>query len=562
MPALDATVLTALQSSYALAASEPWHLLLRRLQHDTGFSFHTVLAPDAYGVEIARRALADWLQTQQRRPMLTLSLKVGEPPERLTEALLGGLTGEMACVWVQAETLDPATDATAFVHRLWTPAIAILNARRNSLQRHLTVPLILAGSFQLQAVVREHAPDLWSIRHSVTYLDPPGVARSAQASPQFSSDPAPGGDPHFTLAEAAKLADDPLQALARATLLHRAGGQFQNRQHWQQAEIALLDALQIRRTLHADPDEIAGTLNQLGTLFYEMGQYSRAEHYFRQTYEQTILAHGAEHPATSASRNNLAEALRVQGKYAEAEQEHRAVLAIRERVLGAEHPDTLQSRNNLAATLLDQGKSAEEEHRAVLAIMERVQGAEHPDTLTSRNNLANALRAQGKNAEAEKEHRAVLAICERVLGAEHPDTLASRNNLAAALQDQGKNAEAEQEHRAVLAIMERVQGAEHPATLTSRNNLAEALRVQGKNAEAEKEHRAVLAIRERMLGAEHPDVFQSYFNLAWCLEAQKKGPEALGFARRALEGWRKVLGEEHDYTKRTQRMVDRLAGVK
>ena len=518
MPALDENILAALQRSYALDEREDWPILLHRLELGRDFAFHTILAPDAYGVEIARRALAGWFAARKAGQLHTLSLKESDPPETLAVTLLQPPPPGTAAIWVQTDGPDPTSDPTAFIEKVWTPAIAILNARRNTLQRDLPLPLLLAGPFHLQTVLREHAPDLWSIRHSVTYLDPPGPRQPLAASPQFSAPPAPGGDPDFTLSEAAKLAGLPGQELAYARYLHRAGVQLGRAGRWAEAEKTLLRCLDLRRTHHAPPDETGETLNALGILFHRTGHDHRAEFYFRQAYELAELTYGPEHPNTLSSRNNLANALDDQGKHAEAEAEHRAVLTSRERVLGPEHPDTLASRNNLAV----------------------------------------ALRAQGKNAEAEREHRAILALRQRVLGPEHPETLASRNNLALALSDQGQHAEAKAEDRARIAIEERILGPEHPDTMTSRNNLAFTLYVQGQHAEAEKEHRTVLATRERVLGPEHPDIFQSCFNLALCLWAEGEKAEALLFARRASEGWRKSLGEEHPYTKQAKELLERL----
>ena len=57
---------------------------------------------------------------------------------------------------------------------------------------------------------------------------------------------------------------------------------------------------------------------------------------------------GAEHPATLATRGNLARWTGEAGDAAGARDQYAALLPVDERVLGAEHPATLAARANLA----------------------------------------------------------------------------------------------------------------------------------------------------------------------------------------------------------------------
>jgi hypothetical protein len=290
----------------------------------------------------------------------------------------------------------------------------------------------------------------------------------------------------------------------------------------------------------------------LGDTAYDQGRYALAEYAYRHDW-QVKLANpnlGAEHPATLASRNNLALALDVLGRLEEAEAENRAVLEARNRRLGAEHPATLTSRGNLALVLHELGRleEAEVETSAVMAVSARVLGAEHPDTLTSRSNRASLLRALRRLEEAEAESRAVLEARTRRLGAEHPDTLTSRNNLAAVLHDLGRLEEAEAESRAVLGARTRLLGAEHPDTLASRVNLAVLLYDRGRLEETEAETRAALEAFTRMLGAEHPATLNTRSNLALVLSSLFWMDEAEAETRAVLEARTRVLGAEHPDT--------------
>ena len=64
---------------------------------------------------------------------------------------------------------------------------------------------------------------------------------------------------------------------------------------------------------------------------------------------------GLEHPDTLSSVNNLGILLSDKGDYAEAEEMHRRALTGREKVLGPNHPDTLSTINNLGSLLNAKG---------------------------------------------------------------------------------------------------------------------------------------------------------------------------------------------------------------
>ncbi len=50
----------------------------------------------------------------------------------------------------------------------------------------------------------------------------------------------------------------------------------------------------------------------------KQGQYAEAEKIHRETFELLTKVHGAEHPYTLLSENNIAHMLERQGRYAEA----------------------------------------------------------------------------------------------------------------------------------------------------------------------------------------------------------------------------------------------------
>lgn len=68
---------------------------------------------------------------------------------------------------------------------------------------------------------------------------------------------------------------------------------------------------------------------------------------------------GPDHQNTAQSLNNLALLYQDMGDYARAEPFYRRALKIREKALGPDHPDTARSLNNLAGFFFDLGKKQE-----------------------------------------------------------------------------------------------------------------------------------------------------------------------------------------------------------
>ena len=215
---------------------------------------------------------------------------------------------------------------------------------------------------------------------------------------------------------------------------------------------------------------------------------------------------GPDHPATLASRNDLAGAYESAGRLTEAITLYEQVLPDSIRILGEDHPNTLTSRCNLAGAYESAGRLDEAItlYENLLPNYIRVLGADHPDTLTSRCNLAGAYESAGRLTEAITLYEQVLPDSIRILGEDHPNTLTSRNNLAYAYESAGRLTEAITLYEQVLPDSIRILGEDHPNTLTSRNNLAYAYESAGRLTEAITLYEQVTKDCARILGEDHP----------------------------------------------------------
>ena len=259
---------------------------------------------------------------------------------------------------------------------------------------------------------------------------------------------------------------------------------------------------------------------------------------------------GPDHPATLASRNNLAYAYASAGRLAEAITLYEQVLTDRIRILGNDHPNTLTSRNNLAGAYQRSGRLDEaiQLFEQVLTDRIRIRGNDHPNTLSSRNNLAVAYKSAGRLTEAITLYEQLLPDSIRVLGEDHPDTLSSRNNLAGAYESAGRLTEAITLYEQVLTDRTRILGEDHPDTLSSRNNLAYAYASAGRLTEAITLYEQLLPDSIRVLGEDHPDTLSSRNNLAGAYQRSGRLDEAIQLFEQTLHDCIRVLGEAHPFT--------------
>ena len=221
------------------------------------------------------------------------------------------------------------------------------------------------------------------------------------------------------------------------------------------AEQYYLEALNIRKSvLGENHPDYAGSLNNLGSLYEDIGDYAQAEQYIMQALKIYKSVLGENHPDYAGSLNNLGALYREMGAYAKAEQCYLEAIKIRKSVLGKNHPSYAISLNNIGVLYRDMGDYAESEQylTQALKIQKTVFGDNHPDYALSLNNLGSLYRDMGDYAKVESYYIEAIKIRKTVLGENHSDYALSLNNLGSLYEDICNYAKAEPYYTQAMQI--------------------------------------------------------------------------------------------------------------
>jgi tetratricopeptide (TPR) repeat protein len=544
----------------ALAADPDWQALLRHFDLSDGFSFLVLLVDSRENAELCRENLAAYLSEIGAGRIERIPIESPDDFLDLPNLLRHPeLDSNIATLWVEAVATEGDPQFEAW-RRAWRGCFAHLNPIRNIMQREIPCAVIFVGAPWVQAAIRESAPDLWSIRTTVTRVTPRAEARLITEPPRLEerrgaqAENAP--DPEYALKQAEALRGKPGKEPELARLLLRAAQGFVARHKPQMAIIALQEAEKLQAASNSGPVR-ARILAALGGAYQRILDWDRAEACFN---EALNLDHAAGREEEEADDHaGLGFLYRARDRYTPAELHLRRALEILRERFGQDDPRVAAALTNLARVLRETGRldEAESELRRALSIAEARFGAESALVGSVLANLGLVLEDQGRLTEAEPLLRRALEIDERVHGPDDPQVARDLNNLGALLRQTNRNSEAESLFRRALAIDENRFGPGDSEVGADLANLATFLTQTGQYIEAEQVGRRALGIFENFLGPLDPRVAIMLANLAFILHLIDRSPEGEALSWRALE----ILREFERQTGSKQRTFETVLNI-
>jgi tetratricopeptide (TPR) repeat protein len=363
----------------------------------------------------------------------------------------------------------------------WRHGLASLNQQRNPLRERFACPLVLVGAPWLHTLLREAAPDLWSVRTGVVAVAPSLEPASTATREPGLIETSPGrlltgeaaSDPDYALEQAERLQGKPALEPVRAQLLLRAGNGFYMHARLDSAERCFRTAADLFAASAVDnPDlqaDLAGTLNNLANSLGALGRreeaLAKAQEAVR-IFERLAKARpDAFLPGLAGSLNNLSNSLGALGRREEALAKAQEAARIYEQLAqtrpDAFLPDLAGALNNLALRLADLGRREEALAKAqeAVRIFEQLAKARPdaflPDLAMSLNNLATRLGELGRREEALAKAQEAARIHEQLAlatpAAFGPELARSTSLIRDCLRAVGKHKPAAEAAREALA---------------------------------------------------------------------------------------------------------------
>ena len=525
---------------YGSEAWGDWQRLLTHFDLASGSLFLVLLLPGAVGADICRRQLAEYLQAKGQRLELVPCTE-RDDTRRLADRLFAlESTDDLGGVWIGS--VIPESDREIELWKeAWRHGLSALNQHRNPLLRRFKCPLVLVGAPWLQPLLREAAPDLWSVRSAVVNVvaapvlrekefEPQGFRVESMAPPEMMGIAA--ADPDYALERAESLRGKPGAELARAQLLLRAGNGFYEHGRMEPAESCFRESTALFAALESKPievqDQMASALNNLATTLARLGKreeaLARAEEAVRIREPLTEARPDAFLPGLASSLNNLSNRLGDLGRREEALARADEAVRIYEPLAKVRpdtfRPDLARSLSNLAVMLSELGRREEALARAEEAVRIREQLAKArpdaflPDLARSLNTLANRLSDVGRREEALARGEEAVRIYESLAKARPdvflPGLAMSLHNLSNGLSNVGRREEALAKSEEAVRIYEQLAKARPDAFLPdlarSLNNLSNRLSDVGRREEALARAEEALRIYEPLAKA-RPDAY-------------------------------------------------------
>ncbi len=329
-----------------------------------------------------------------------------------------------------------------------------------------------------------------------------------------------------------KLADQPA---LKAAMLENLGGIYFSLGEYPTAVDHFQRSLEIRQ-LDSDGDpELAQTLLQLARAQRGAGQFDQALVNLHQALDQMQGAAEPEPLAIAEVYNALGITLSELGDYKPAGEYHRKALDIRAQRLTEDDLTLAAARADYGVVLHRQARRQEaaELYRQAVEVQEAKLGPTHPRTLITLRNLAALEIGLNNLPEAERLFHQVLERERSIYQGDHPKQAWTLGYLGKVAADQQQLGKAEMHWRETVRLLTATLPENHLHIAGANQQLAEVLLKAGKVDEACERLESTLKIRLRQRGDQAVRTNQSRFHLGRCRASQGDAAEAVSLLQQA-----------------------------
>ena len=177
--------------------------------------------------------------------------------------------------------------------------------------------------------------------------------------------------------------------------------------------------------------DLAASYNKIGFVHDSMGEYSKALSSYEQSLEIYKVALPPNHPLLATSNNNIGFVYDKMGEYSKALSSYERSLEIRKVALPPNHPDLGTSYYNIGLVYDKMGEysKALSSYERSLEVYKVALPPNHPLFATSYNNIGFVYDKMGEYSKALSYLQKAHDIDVKVLPPTHPDLIATKNSI-------------------------------------------------------------------------------------------------------------------------------------
>ena len=347
------------------------------------------------------------------------------------------------------------------------------------------------------------------------------------------------------LRQADQLEDQPV---VQANVLEEIGRVYYDRGEFERAETVFRRVLALREmALGPSAPATADALGHLGDAVRRRLLFDEAEALYRRALDIRSATVGDRHPAYAEVLVGLANLATYRGDLQETLALYERVFEIRRSALGPDDPSVAETLRLLAVTRRRMGDypQATSLYRQSLEARQRIHGPGSPEAAWAMVHLADQYSSyNGDPAAAEPLYEAALRIQRARLGNGHPDLLHALHSLGSLRQHMGQFDVAEALLRESMDIVRRYYGEENWRMADEISMLGILFRRRGDFSRAEELHRQALAMLEQLYPSTHRRPIAARSDLVKLYLASGDYAKAEAMSREALRLWEQAEGPD------------------
>lgn len=351
--------------------------------------------------------------------------------------------------------------------------------------------------------------------------------------------------------------------LSLRDLLYQLGSLYYESGQYKSGIEVLFSALGEDIKTHGEKHpNIAKDKDKLGLIYYNLAEYDKAVEYLKSALELCLELYSPMHPNIAEARNNLAMVYEDLGQLQKAKELYNLALESGLRNYGPNHLIVSKYRNNLGILFsnLELNHRAKELLELSLNIDIKTLGLDHPYISTRRTNLGDIYRKLGQYTQAIEQIQLALKADLKSYGEEHPLVISRRYNLGKVYLDTDQLGEAIRLFHLALTACLKIFSSEpnHPHIAITRSKLGEAYLKSGQYKKAIELFKLALESDLKTFLSNHIRVAANRFDLGKCYFYLNETQKAKELCKQAYYVYLEKFGENDSRCRKIKAFLDKM----